>query len=117
MKQAQHTPAAQWPAWLGAAALLTASLIAVAALTLRTTPGMDVVAVAFPPWWNTQQTFAAAAAADAAVVRTTAIASLIVVRPEGRNGLQRLHAAGAWLTLNPQAISACFRTTTMDRPA
>ncbi|MBR1222364.1 hypothetical protein JQ557_30490 [Bradyrhizobium sp. U87765 SZCCT0131] len=117
MKQAQHIPAAQAPAWLGAAALLGASLIAMATLTLRAAPGMDVVAVAFPPWWSPQQTFAAAADAKASIVRTTALSSLIVVRPDGRDGLRRLQAAGAWLTLNPQAISACLRTTPTDRPA
>ncbi|MEW6638856.1 MAG: hypothetical protein AB1586_00025 [Pseudomonadota bacterium] len=115
MEQAKHIPAAQWPAWLGAAALLTASLVAMAALTLRAPSGLDTVAVAFPPWWSAQQTFAAAAAADAAVVRTTAFTSLIVVRPDGHDGLQRLHAAGAWLTLNPQAIAACLRTPSTDR--
>lgn len=116
MEQDPHIPAAQWPAWLGAAALLSASLIAMATVTLRAAPDMDVVAVAFPPWWSPQQAFAATAAAEADIVRTTALPSLIVVRPDARDGRRRLQAAGAWLTLNPKAISACFRTTTTDSP-
>jgi hypothetical protein len=47
-----------WPAWLNATALLLVSFVAVAALSLQVRPGLEVVAVAFPPWWNSQQIFA-----------------------------------------------------------
>jgi len=66
------------------------------------------VAVAFPPWWSTEQAFSAAASADAAIVRMTAIPSLLVVRPDQHDGLARLRNAGAWLTMDPQAIAACL---------
>jgi hypothetical protein len=31
-----------------------------------------------------------------------------VVRPDAREGLTRLREAGAWLTIDPQAIAGCF---------
>jgi hypothetical protein len=108
MKPVKGTVASRWPAWLNATALLLASVIAVAALSFRVGPGVEVVAVAFPPWWTSQQIFEAAASADAAIVRTTAIAAILVVRPNDHDGLTRLRAAGAWLTIDPQAVAACF---------
>ena len=107
------TPRAKlhWPAWLNATALLLASAIAVAALSLQVRPDTEVVAVAFPPWWSTQHIFEAAASADAAIVRTTAIPAVVVVRPDDHDGMTRLRKAGAWLTLDPQAIAACFNRT------
>ena len=97
----------KWPVWLNATALLIASFVAVAALSLRVRPGTEVVAVAFPPWWSTEQAFQAAASADAAIVRMTAIPSLLVVRPDQHDGLSRLRNAGVWLAMDPQAIAAC----------
>jgi hypothetical protein len=108
MTSAQCTSRSRWPAWLNATALLLVSVIVVAAVSLRAQPGVEVVAVAFPPWWNSQQVFEAAASADAAIVRTTALAAVLVVRPNDHDGLTRLHQAGAWLTIDPQAIAACF---------
>jgi hypothetical protein len=98
----------RWPSWLNAAGLLLASFIAIAALSFHPRPGIEVVAIAFPPWWSSQQVFAAIASADAAVVRTTALPTLMVVRPGDHAGLTRLRNAGAWLTIDPQAIAACF---------
>jgi len=49
-----------------------------------------------------------AASADASIVRTTAVPSLLVVRPGERDGLARLRQAGVWLIVDPQAIAACF---------
>jgi hypothetical protein len=96
------------PAWLSAAALLVASWLAIAALSMQTPPGAEIVAVAFPPWWSAEQAFRAAASADAAIVRTTAVASLLVVRPDQHDGLTRLRQAGVWLAMDPQVIAACF---------
>jgi hypothetical protein len=108
MGRIQNTTTANWPAWLSATALLLVSFVAVAALSLQVRPGLEVVAVAFPPWWNAQQVFEATASADAAIVRTTAITAILVVRPDAREGLTRLREAGAWLTIDPQAIAGCF---------
>ena len=98
----------RWPVWLNATALLLASFIAVAALSLQVRPGTEVVAVAFPPWWSTERALLAAASADAAIVRMTAVPSLLVVRPDRHDGLMRLRNAGVWLAMDPQAISACI---------
>jgi hypothetical protein len=88
--------------------MLAASWVAIAAMSLQSRPGAEVVAVVFPPWWSSQQVFIAAASANAAIVRMTAFSSLLVVRPDGLDGLARLHQAGVWLTMDPQAIAACL---------
>jgi hypothetical protein len=98
----------RWPSWLNASALLIASFLAIAALSLRVRPGAEIVAVAFPPWWSSREAFLAAASADAAIVRMTAIPSLLVVRPDQHDGLARLRNAGVWLAIDPRAIDACF---------
>jgi hypothetical protein len=108
MGQTRNVATSRWPAWLNATALLLASVVAVGALSLQTHPGAEVVAVAFPLSWSSQQVFEAAASAHAAIVRTTALTAILVVRPDGHEGLARLHQAGAWLTIDPQAIAGCF---------
>ena len=108
MEREKTISSSRWPAWLNAAALLVASFIAIAALSLQVRPGSEVVAVAFPPWWNTQEVLLAAASANAAIVRMTALPALLVVRPDDHDGLTRLRRAGAWLAMDPQAIAACF---------
>jgi hypothetical protein len=108
MEWASSHTSSRWPAWFNATALLLVSFFAVAALSLQARPGAEIVAVAFPPWWTTQDSFAAAALANAEIVRTTAIPAVLVVKPDIREGLIRLRKAGAWLTLDPQAIAACF---------
>jgi len=82
MQRVKTIPNSRWPAWLNAAALLIASFIAIATLSLQVRPGAEVVAVAFPPWWSAWQVLQAAASANAAIVRMTAIPSLLVVRPD-----------------------------------
>ena len=110
MAPAHNIATSRWSDWLGAATLLLASFVAVAALSLQVRPGVEVVAVAFPPWWTSKQIFEAAASADAAIVRTTAISAVLVVRPGDHDGLSRLRRAGVWLTIDPQAIAACFNS-------
>ncbi|HET6838668.1 MAG TPA: hypothetical protein VFH41_02920 [Bradyrhizobium sp.] len=110
MGRGRNIAASCWPAWLNATALLLASVVAVAALSLQVRPGVEVVAVAFPPWWTSQQVFEATASADAAIVRTTAVTAILVVRPDEHEGLTRLRQAGAWLTIDPQAVAGCFNT-------
>jgi len=108
MGRGRNNATSSWPAWLNATALLLTSVAAVAILSLQVRPGTEVVAVAFPPWWTSQQIFEAAASADAAIVRTTAVAAILVVRPDEHEGLTRLRQAGAWLTIDPQAVAGCF---------
>src|SRR6202022_1877957 len=97
MEPVKTIPTSRWPAWLNAAALLVASFIAVAALSLQVQPGAEAVAGALAPWWSARQVFLAAASADAAIVRVTAIPAILVVRPDRHDGLERLRAAGTWL--------------------
>jgi hypothetical protein len=101
----------RWPAWLNATALLLVSFVAIAALSLQVRPGAEVVAVVFPPWWNSQQALQAAASANAAIVRMTALPAILVVRPDDHEGLTRLHRAGAWFAIDPQAVAACLANT------
>ena len=108
MERGKTISTSRWPDWLNAALLLAARFIAVTVLSLQPRSGTEVVAVAFPPWWNAQQAVVAAASAGAAIVRMTAVPSLLVVRPDGHDGLTRLRGAGAWLAMDPQAIAACF---------
>ena len=108
MERGKTISKSRWPDWLNAAGLLAASFIAVAVLSLQARPGAEVVAVAFPPWWSAQQTIVATASAGAAIVRMTAVPSLLVVRPDGQDGVTRLRQAGAWLAMDPQAVAACF---------
>lgn len=108
MEPSPSLATSRWPAWLNATGLLIASFVAVAALSLQVRPGTEIVAVAFPPWWNSQRIFTAAASANAAIVRITAIPSVLVVRPDGRDGLARLRESGAWLAIDPQAVAACL---------
>jgi hypothetical protein len=108
MEPASIKTTSRWPAWLNASALLLASVVAVGWLSFQVRPGAEIVAVAFPPWWSSQQVFEAAASAGATIVRTTAISTLLVVKPGTYAGLNRLRQAGAWLMLDPQAVGACF---------
>ena len=108
MEQVNRIAMPRWPAWFNAAALLVASFIAIAALSLQIRPGAEVVAVAFPPWWNAQRVLLAAASANAAIVRMTSVPAILVVRPDDRDGLTRLRDAGVWLAMDPQAIAACI---------
>jgi hypothetical protein len=95
-------------AWMKASILLIVSFFVVATLATQVRPGAEAVAVVFPPWWSTERTITAAAAAEASVIRTGALSSIIIVQPARENGLTKLRTAGAWLTLDPQAIAACF---------
>jgi len=108
MEREKTISPSRWPAWLNAAALLVASFVAIAALSLQVRPGSEVVAVALSPWWRAEKGLVAAASANAAIVRMTALPALLVVRPDDHDGLTRLRKAGAWLAIDPQAIAACF---------
>jgi len=116
MKHAAELPASGRSAWLQAGALLLASSAAIAAISLQARPDAEAVAAIFPPWWTTQQTMSAAVTAGASVVRTGAIPMILIVQPAHKNGVTRLRAAGAWFTLDPQAVAACFPNSTPARP-
>ncbi|WP_366517858.1 hypothetical protein [Tardiphaga sp.] len=100
--------------WAPAVGLLLISWLAIAGLSLQTRPDAEVIAVLFPPWWNSQQIFGAAAAASATVVRLTGVSTLLIVRPDDHDGLARLRRAGVLLAFDPQAIAACLNIKTKD---
>jgi hypothetical protein len=102
----------RWPAWLNATVLLLVGTLAISVLSFRARPGAEVIAVAFPPLWNSQQVFSAVASSDALIVRVTALTTVVVVRPSDHDGLTRLRQAGAWLAIDPQAIAACMASIT-----
>ena len=87
---------------------VVAGWLAIAAVSLRVPPDADVVAVAFPPWWDSQQVITAASSAGASIVRTSSLQSLLVVRPDRDDGSTKLKRAGVWIMLNPQAVAACL---------
>jgi hypothetical protein len=93
---------------MNAAILLLTSWIFIVALSFQVRPDAEIVAVVFPPWWSAQEAMQAAASANAEFVRTTAIPTILIVRPDGQSGLPRLHQAGAWLAIDPRAIAACL---------
>jgi hypothetical protein len=95
------------PSWLGPLSLLLVSWVAVAALSLRLPADAEIAAVVFPPWWNAQHALSAAASADAAIIRTGFLPSILIVQFAPRHGLARLHSAGAWFAMSPQAVGGC----------
>ena len=52
MGQTDTTVNRQWPCWLNATLLLIASFIGIAGLSFQARPGAEIVAVAFPVWWD-----------------------------------------------------------------
>jgi hypothetical protein len=108
MQPRQRPARSGWPQWPFPVALLLFSWMWVAALVMQTRPGDDVVAVIFPPWWNADRALSAVATAGAAIVRPGGISSIIVVKPVGPDGVKRLQDAGAWFTVDPKAVGACF---------
>ena len=66
--------------------------------------GPDVAAV-FPPGWQPAE---AVARADVGLVRFGAFGNIGIVEIGDPDALARLRAAGAWLTLPPQALGGCL---------
>jgi hypothetical protein len=82
-------------------------------LGLRPSADADApIAVIFPPWWSAERAFTAAASAGGAIVREGAWSNILVVKSTDAGFVERLHAAGAWLLLNPQALAACLKEGT-----
>jgi hypothetical protein len=80
-------------------------LVAAALLGLR--PGDPSTAAGiFPIWWSQGRTFDAAARAGA-VVGMGAAPFVAIARSEHGDIVSRLHAAGAWLVIDPGLAKAC----------
>jgi hypothetical protein len=108
MEPERQPKRSRWPQWLCPIALLLVSWVWVTALVVQVHPGDGVVAVIFPPWWDADRSLAAITSARAAIVRAGGVSSIFVVQPAGADGLKRLYEAGAWLTVDPKAVGACF---------
>lgn len=111
MGQLTDSSASITRAWLASSALLAVSFAMIAALSLKPQRDSNTVAVVFPPWWSAQQSLLAAASAGASIIRTSSIPAIIVVEPGAHDGLKRLRDAGAWVSLDPQALDACLGIT------
>jgi hypothetical protein len=99
--------------WLPAVLLLLVSFLGTAWIGLRPSAAIgEPVAALFPPWWGAERAFAAAASAGGAIVREGAWSNILVLRSGDDDFADRLHAAGAWLLLNPKALDACLKEKT-----
>lgn len=99
--------------WAPALLLLAVSFLGTAALALRAPDtGTAPVAAIFPPWWGSERVLAAAADADAIIVREGAWPAILVVKSKHGDFAARLHAAGAWLLVDPRSVAACLKENT-----
>lgn len=115
MGQLLDSSASVTRAWLASSILLAVSFVMIAVLSLKPQHDSSTIAVIFPPWWTAQQSLLAAASAGASIVRTGKIPAIVVVEPGARDGLKRLRDAGAWISLDPQALDACMTVTSVPK--
>ncbi len=90
------------PAGLAIASLLPAFGLA--------EPTSGPLAAVFPPWWSSARVLEAAASAGRIVgVGAAPFVVIVAAEPGGRpdHDSLRLHAAGAWLLLDPQYLGGC----------
>ena len=107
-RRARRRDRRRWPASLNAMLLLFGSWIALVILSLQPRQGAAAVAAIFPPWWEADRAFLAAASTGAEIVRTGAFPTILILKPAADHGLARLHEAGAWLAVDPQALGGCL---------
>ena len=93
--------------WMAAAALVVASLLALAALQARPRDGAQVAAV-FAPWTDDGGAIARVAQAGGLVVRRGVVGTIVVVQSDQPGLIARLYAAGAWLVIDPAALGGCL---------
>jgi hypothetical protein len=74
----------------------------------KTAVAGESVAVIFAPWVAAPLAFEKVAAADARIVRTGAVPFIVIAQAQHQEFGQRIRALGAWLTLDPIAVAACF---------
>ena len=68
---------------------------------------MSGVAVVFTPWTGAEAAILSATAAGASLVRVGALPWIVVVAPENDGYVERVLAAGALLTVDPQVLADC----------
>lgn len=92
---------------VAAAVMAAASVAALAVLEARPRDFSEVAAI-FPPWMARERALAAVISAGGLVVRQGAVGSILVVHGNDPGVIGRLHAAGAWLVIDPVAFGGCL---------
>jgi hypothetical protein len=89
------------------AALVVASVLAMAALQAHPRDGAQVAAV-FSPWTDGGGAIARVAQAGGLVVRRGIFDTIVVVQSDQPGLIARLYAAGAWLVIDPATLGGCL---------
>lgn len=114
-----HRRAPRWRYLIGILGLTTFSFAALAA-TLSTTAADKAasrgVAVVFAPWTPSEAAIGRSVEAGARFVRFGAVPFVTIVIPESQGYPARAFAAGAWLVIDPLALSACIRFFKTEAP-
>jgi hypothetical protein len=92
---------------IAVAALVVASVLAMAALQAHPRDGAQVAAV-FAPWTDDGGAIARVAQAGGLVVRRGIVDAIIVVQSDQPGLIARLYAAGAWLVIDPATLGGCL---------
>src|SRR5690349_14529116 len=92
-------------AWIPAAAIALASVIALPVLAASPRDPHHAAGV-FPPWWSQAQVLAAASDAGA-VLSVGQVPFIVVVRAETGDVPARLRQAGALFSIDPSQAVAC----------
>jgi hypothetical protein len=92
---------------IAVAALVVASVLAMAALQSHPRDGAQVAAV-FAPWTDDGGAIARVAQAGGLVVRRGIVDAIIVVQSDQPGLIARLYAAGAWLVIDPATLGGCL---------
>lgn len=96
------------PAWLPAAAIAVVSTAIVPVLAARPLDASTAAGV-FPPWWSEREIIAAASRAGA-ILATGSLPFVVIVRVDGTDAAERLGAAGALFSLDPNGAAICARS-------
>jgi hypothetical protein len=100
-----------WRCLIGATGLTLLSFAVLAATVATTATGKDAsrgVAVVFAPWTPSEGALGRSVGAGARFVRFGAAPFVTIVVPESEGYAARAFAAGAWLVIDPLALSACI---------
>jgi len=104
---------------IGAVGLTTLSFAALAATVSMTATDKDAsrgVAVVFAPWTPAEAALGRSVGAGARFVRFGAAPFVTIVIPESETYTTRAFAAGAWLVIDPLALSACIPFIKTEAP-
>jgi len=95
-------------AYLATFAFLSATVFAMAALSLAPVPGNARQVAVFAPGWSADRSFAAAVAADVDIIAPGKFANIVLVSAPEASARQALYAHGAWIVVDAARLAACF---------